>query len=115
MADQDQLTLLAQEGVAAWNRWRHDHPEIEIDLSGADLRNFNLSSINLREADLSEADLTGAKLDNSDFTGATTFRCIGYPEVTNNLLLDDPLLLSAFAKEYPGRTEIGTRDTDLQR
>lgn len=97
MANQEQLTLLTQEGVTAWNSWRQDHPEIEIDLSGVDLRDCDLRSINLSKADLSGADFSGAKLDNSDFSGATTNRCLGYPQVTTYLLLDDPLLISAFA------------------
>jgi uncharacterized protein YjbI with pentapeptide repeats len=112
MANQDQLTLLTQNGVAAWNQWRQGHPEIEIDLSEADLCNFNLSGVNFSGADLSGADLSGAKLDNTDFTGAITNRCIGYPQVTNTLVLDDPLLTSAFATEKIGLTEIGTLDTN---
>ena len=43
MADQQHLAVLKQ-GVAAWNTWRRQHPEILPDLS---------------EADLSEADLGG--------------------------------------------------------
>src|SRR5262249_22348149 len=91
MANQDQLTLLTQGGTAAWNQWRQDHQEIEIDLSEADLRNLNLSGVNF-----SEADLSGANLDHTDFTGAITNRCLGYPQVTKTLMLDDPLLVSAF-------------------
>ena len=44
MADQQHLAVLKQ-GVAAWNTWRRQHPEILPDLS---------------EADLGEADLGGA-------------------------------------------------------
>ncbi|HEU5374473.1 MAG TPA: pentapeptide repeat-containing protein [Ktedonobacteraceae bacterium] len=111
LASQDQFTLLTQDGVAAWNHWRQNHPEIEIDLSEADLQYLNLSSIDLREANLRGADLSGAKLDNSDFTGATTNGCLGYPQVGNTLLLDDPLLISAFAEEPQiGLTEIGIQD-----
>lgn len=99
MANHYQLTLLTQGGVAAWNQWRQDNPESEIDLSEADLCNLNLSGVNFRRACLSGADLSGAKLDDADFSGACTDKCIGYPQVTYNLQLDDPLLLSAFDKE----------------
>ena len=36
MADQQHLAVLKQ-GVAAWNAWRRQHPEIHPDLSEADL------------------------------------------------------------------------------
>lgn len=112
MANLDQLMLLTHEGVVVWNQWRQDHPESEIDLSEADLCNLNLSGVNFSGADLSGADLSGAKLDNTDFTGAITHSCLGYPQVTTTLLLDDPLLTSAFATEEIGLTEIGTLDTN---
>jgi len=39
MADQQHLALLEQ-GVATWNEWRRQHPEIHPDLSEADLSVF---------------------------------------------------------------------------
>ena len=61
MANQEHLQILEQ-GVAAWNRWRHENRRIRPDLSGA-----NLVRIDLREADLGRVlnagvDLTGAYL-----------------------------------------------------
>lgn len=36
MANQEHLDLL-KKGVEGWNQWREEHPEIEPDLSGANL------------------------------------------------------------------------------
>src|SRR5260370_42329255 len=55
MADQQHLAVLKQ-GVAAWNAWRRQHPEIHPDL---------------REAELSEADLRGADLSHSNLIPST--------------------------------------------
>jgi hypothetical protein len=57
MADQQHLAVLKQ-GVAAWNAWRRQHPEILPDLSGADLRGGSLSRTGLHETDFSEANLS---------------------------------------------------------
>lgn len=111
MANEDQLTLLKRDGIAAWNRWRQHHPEVEIDLSEADLRHLNLSGVNFREANLSQADLSGAILDDADFTGANAAGCLGYPQITSDLLLDDPLLIAAFEQGEMSLTERGTRDS----
>ncbi len=94
MADQEQFTLLKQD-VAMWTWWRQKHPEIQPDLSGAnlygtdlhavDLSFANLSGANLisaylyeanlvgadlREASLSQSNLTGANLSRADLSGA---------------------------------------------
>ena len=42
----------------------------KIDLSGANLRNFNLTRTNLVKANLSSANLSEADLDSADLTGA---------------------------------------------
>jgi len=36
MANQEYVDLL-QQGVAVWNQWRKDHPDIQPDLSELDL------------------------------------------------------------------------------
>ena len=51
MADSEQLKLL-KEGVAAWNAWRLQHPEIRPDLREASLAALDLRGVNLVEADI---------------------------------------------------------------
>ncbi len=94
MANQEHLERLKQ-GVASWNQWREEHPEIRpdltrTDLSGADLGDANLFGTDLFgtdlryadlngadliasglcEANLGEADLDGANLDGANLSGA---------------------------------------------
>ena len=64
MAKPKQIERLKQ-GVERWNKWRTEHPNEHIDLSGANLSGANLSGANLSWADLSWADLTGADLSES--------------------------------------------------
>ncbi|MBW2408468.1 MAG: pentapeptide repeat-containing protein [Deltaproteobacteria bacterium] len=71
MADGKQLNIFSR-GAELWNAWRKEHPEISIDLTGANLRHLNLEN-----ADLSHADLTGANLSFSNFKNANlTFACL---------------------------------------
>lgn len=73
-----QLATL-RENVAGWNLWCKEHPDIKIDLSGADLNGAdlsgadlyqaNLSAANLRKANLRKADLSGADLSEADLRG----------------------------------------------
>src|SRR5438132_24751 len=79
MADQQQLDLLRQ-GVTDWHVWRTQHPDIQPNLSVADLGKANLSEANLSEAnltytnlnsiDLSEANLRYANLSFANLTYA---------------------------------------------
>jgi uncharacterized protein YjbI with pentapeptide repeats len=68
MANPDHLKALKQ-GVDAWNAWRHQHPAVAPDLSGADLRKANFYGANLTESNVSGADLSGA-----DFREANLFK-----------------------------------------
>lgn len=66
MTSEELLSILKQ-GVEAWNAWREDYPDIEVDLckadlAGADLAGANLSKVQLRDADLRKADLSGTYL-----------------------------------------------------
>ncbi len=67
MADAEQLALL-RRGVAGWNEWRKQNPDIPIDLSEADL-----VGAHLREADLYGAVLTGAALRGAVLRGAVLY------------------------------------------
>jgi uncharacterized protein YjbI with pentapeptide repeats len=89
MANDEHVALL-KEGVAAWNAWRKEKPDIHPDLrranlgdadlcwadlafanlGEADLAFANLGVAGLSRADLAFANLTGAKLGSADLTGA---------------------------------------------
>ena len=94
MANDDHVSQV-KKGVAAWNAWREENPDIrpdfvlahlkrarldganlsganlaKADLSEADLRGANLSEANLQSANLSKADLCGSKLLRADLRGA---------------------------------------------
>ncbi len=74
MANQEHLDILKQ-GAEVWNKWRQEHPEIKLDLGGANLRQSNLSGANLSEAflwgvDFSMANLQSANLSHSGLRGA---------------------------------------------
>ena len=68
MADEEQLALLRQ-GVAEWNEWRKQNPDIRIDLSEANLSDADLSDAILTSADLYRAILYGANLTGADLSG----------------------------------------------
>src|SRR5262245_16985906 len=65
MADPAHIAEL-KKGVAAWNAWRRENPDIVPDLSDANLRGAILSGADLRQADLRGAILSGAKLHDAD-------------------------------------------------
>ena len=69
MANPEHLAKL-KEGVEAWNQWREQNPEIQPDLSGADLREANLSEADLSEANLRGTDLCFAHLQAADLRAA---------------------------------------------
>ncbi|MEH2550746.1 uncharacterized protein YjbI with pentapeptide repeats [Bradyrhizobium sp. AZCC 2262] len=82
MANDEHVAML-QQGVAAWNEWRHEKRIDRPDLSKADLRAVNLRGwdvnpllntagcqVNLSSANLCGADLRGADLGWADLHGA---------------------------------------------
>jgi hypothetical protein len=64
MANEEHLIILNQ-GVTAWNKWRHDHPDLFPDL-----RFVRLNRLILAEANLSRTNLSGSSLDNVNFAKA---------------------------------------------
>lgn len=70
MANQEQVDLLARDGVKAWNQWRKDEPTIRPDLSKANLTRAYLPSANLNLADLTRADFSHAYLPGARLYGA---------------------------------------------
>lgn len=73
MANEAQLETLKQ-GVDAWNNWRDENLETEIDLSNSTLINLNLRGINFRKANLLFSDLNHSDLTGSDLSGAKLIR-----------------------------------------
>lgn len=89
MANQEHLNLL-QHGVEIWNQWRRERPDIQPDLTEADLSEIDLTGVNLSraqlhgaiffetelgmanlsEADLRIADFRGADLSEAEFSGS---------------------------------------------
>ena len=65
MANNEQLMVLLQ-GSVAWNKWRAEDSDAQIDLREADLREVNLCGANLVAADFREANLIGAALRGAD-------------------------------------------------
>jgi Pentapeptide repeats (8 copies) len=73
MANAEHLAQLMQ-GVAAWNAWREENPDVCPDLKAASLSGVVLSFANLSRADLSRANLSEAHLNRANLYGAGLFR-----------------------------------------
>ena len=69
MPNKDQLRLLKND-VTAWNNWRKEHPNVEINLRDADLERSNLAYADLRNADLRWAILGASILTRVNFESA---------------------------------------------
>jgi uncharacterized protein YjbI with pentapeptide repeats len=70
MASAEQLRLLTDGGVGAWNRWRDSHPRIQPDLRDAVLVGAVLAQADLHDTDLAGADLRDTRLEKADLRGA---------------------------------------------
>jgi uncharacterized protein YjbI with pentapeptide repeats len=66
------------KGVAAWNAWRRDYPNVRPDLRKADLYKADLREAKLSRADLHRADLYRANLFQADLSGAGLRRAYLY-------------------------------------
>jgi len=74
MANEKHVKILKQ-GVEVWNVWREENPDVQPDLTKADLMNVSLTRADFRGADFSETNLRRAHLEEVlltkvDFTGA---------------------------------------------
>ena len=71
MACKKQLAILKQ-GFAVWNKWRKKHPNVKIDLRGAELNEQDLRRVNLSSTDFTGAKFVGyCNFVDSDLTGST--------------------------------------------
>jgi uncharacterized protein YjbI with pentapeptide repeats len=59
-----------QEGVQAWNDWRQQNPETDIELLGIECSLAYLSGANLSDADLRQSQLVEADLSGANFVAA---------------------------------------------
>ncbi len=73
MADTLHIELL-RKGVEAWNEWRNQNYNIQIDLSNANLEKINLSRADLSRAILSNTNFFGADLSFADLTESNLTR-----------------------------------------
>lgn len=69
MANPDHLEIL-RLGVEKWNLWRKQQPNVEIDLTRADLEDGRLTDIDFHGVNLKRATLRGANLAGSDLAWA---------------------------------------------
>jgi hypothetical protein len=67
----DLITLLKQGSVAIFNKKRHEHPKISVDLHDLELLNGNLDGADLSEANFRGANLQGTSFRYANFYGAT--------------------------------------------
>ncbi len=74
MANQKHVDMLLRDGVAIWNLWRKEEPEIRPDLSESKLIVADLRGTDLREADLYRANLSWVKLGGVNLSGADLSR-----------------------------------------
>src|SRR5262252_1624782 len=66
----EQHLAILRTGVARWNAWRIDNPDVVPDLRGADLLGASLGSADLSLAKLDGALLAGASLSSANLLGA---------------------------------------------
>ena len=73
MAKEEHLAVLWL-GAEAWNRWREEHKESEIDLSNANLEKADLKGFNLSRVNLDGAHLSGVNLERANLSSASLKR-----------------------------------------
>ena len=68
MANKEQLSRLRKQGVQAWNQWRVENLNIQINLRYADLSDAYLSNTNFCNANLTLVDLSNTNLSRTHLT-----------------------------------------------
>jgi class 3 adenylate cyclase len=94
MANPEHLKIL-HKGVNHWNQWRKENPEIEPDLSKANLNNANLCKANLNKANLFDAKLGSANLNKANLSGADLRLAFLHRADLREALLNEAILVSA--------------------
>jgi uncharacterized protein YjbI with pentapeptide repeats len=59
-----------QEGAQAWNTWRQENPETDVELLGIKCSLVSLSGVNFSDADLRQSQLVEADLSGANFVAA---------------------------------------------
>lgn len=108
MADPEHLRILKQ-GVKAFNEWRDENPDIELDLIKADL-----SEADLKEADLEDADLSQADLSRANLRGANLINAALYEANLRRAVLAEAVLVGASLFQADLR-KADLKDVDLSR
>lgn len=113
MADEEQLGIIKDKGVRAWNSWRRENYSIIPDLRcaefqqaylfQADFSNVNLYSANFKGAFLLEAQLRLANLESANLEWAKL----------RNIALEESILMNANLKEADC-SESNFRDANLR-
>jgi len=60
---------ILNQGVAEWNRWREEHPDVKLILEELNLSKMNLAGVNFKDADLNDANLTRTNLSGGNLNG----------------------------------------------
>jgi uncharacterized protein YjbI with pentapeptide repeats len=72
-----QLLYHLRGGAEAWNSWRKEHRDVELDFSGYKFEGMlrhNLCDLDFKSADLTQADFNGCTLDGADLSNANLWR-----------------------------------------
>jgi uncharacterized protein YjbI with pentapeptide repeats len=110
MPNEAQLAILKQ-GVESWNKWREDHPDVKVDLRGADLSRADLNGIDFRDTRLTRVDLRGASLQDARLARANLSRAtligtdlkrasLKETRLTETILMDANLHDADFSSAY---------------
>lgn len=114
MANPEHLAIL-QQGVHVWNEWRNanpvrprvnlgtpdeNEPDLrEVDLTGADLGDYNLAQSLLSWADLTRANLGGANLSEATLIGTNLYRAFLLKADLRDAVFNEASLEEAFVAD----------------
>jgi len=73
MADEDPLEIL-KKGTVAWNNWRKENPDMDVDLTDINFRKGDLTGCDFSRANLHECDMSEALFSRVNFSEADLSR-----------------------------------------